>query len=197
MTRVMLLTFFGQPRWNPGTYPHESPATMTAPMVMLALGSVGAGAALSMGHNLQNWLEPVVGSHEAEHLIPAWIITAAALGVVAVGVVIAYRQYAMRAVADTAPQDVSVLTVAARNDLYGDAINEAAFMRTGQQLTKAMVVVDDKAIDGSVRGISALVSQFSDGLRGLQTGFARSYALSMLAGTALVTGVILISAMWR
>ncbi len=197
MTRVMLLTFFGQPRWNPGTHPHESPATMTAPMVLLALGSVGAGAALSMGHNLQNWLEPVVGSHEAEHLIPAWIITAAALGAVAVGVVIAYRQYAMRAVADTAPQDVSALTMAARNDLYGDAINEAAFMRTGQQLTKAMVVVDDKAIDGSVRGISALVSQFSDGLRGLQTGFARSYALSMLAGTALVTGVILISAMWR
>ena len=197
MTRVMLLTFFGQPRWNPGTHPHESPATMTAPMVLLALGSVGAGAALSMGHNLQNWLEPVVGSHEAEHLIPAWIITAAALGAVAVGVVIAYRQYAMRAVADTAPQDVSALTMAARNDLYGDAINEAAFMRTGQQLTRAMVVVDDKAIDGSVRGISALVSRFSDGLRGLQTGFARSYALSMLAGTALVTGVILLSAMWR
>jgi len=209
MTRVMLLTFFGQPRWNAplgaseasgegtATHPHESPATMTAPMVLLALGSVGAGAALSMGHNLQTWLEPVVGSHEAEHLIPAWIITAAALGAVAVGVVIAYRQYAMRAVADTAPQDVSALTVAARNDLYGDAINEAAFMRTGQQLTKAMVAVDDKAIDGSVRGISALVSQFSDGLRGLQTGFARSYALSMLAGTALVTGAILISAMWR
>ncbi|MFZ4373015.1 MAG: NADH-quinone oxidoreductase subunit L [Mycobacterium sp.] len=197
MTRVMLLTFFGQPRWAPGTHPHESPATMTAPMVLLALGSVGAGAALSMGHNLQTWLEPVVGSHEAEHLIPAWIITAAALSAVAVGVVIAYRQYAMRAVADTAPQDVSALTVAARNDLYGDAINEAAFMRTGQQLTKAMVAVDDRAIDGSVRGISALVSQFSDGLRGLQTGFARSYALSMLAGTALVTGAILISAMWR
>jgi NADH-quinone oxidoreductase subunit L len=197
MTRVMLLTFFGQPRWTPGTHPHESPATMTAPMVLLALGSVGAGAALSMGHNLQTWLEPVVGSHEAEHLIPAWIITAAALSAVAIGVVIAYRQYAMRAVADTAPQDVSALTVAARNDLYGDAINEAAFMRTGQQLTKAMVAVDDRAIDGSVRGISALVSQFSDGLRGLQTGFARSYALSMLAGTALVTGAILISAMWR
>ena len=209
MTRVMLLTFFGQPRWNaplgaseasgegPAIHPHESPATMTAPMVLLALGSVGAGAALSMGHNLQRWLEPVVGSHEAEHLIPAWIITAAALGAVAVGVAIAYRQYAMRAVADTAPQDVSALTVAARNDLYGDAINEAAFMRTGQRLTKAMVVVDDRAIDGSVRGISAGVSHFSDGLRGLQTGFARSYALSMLAGTALVTGVILISAMWR
>ena len=209
MTRVMLLTEEGQPRWNTplgaseasgegtATHPHESPATMTAPMILLALGSVGAGAALSMGHNLQTWLEPVVGSHEAEHLIPAWIITAAALGVVAVGVVIAYRQYAMRAVADTAPQDVSALTVAARNDLYGDAINEAAFMRTGQQLTRAMVAVDDKAIDGSVRGISALVSRLSDGLRGLQTGFARSYALSMLAGTALVTGVILISAMWR
>jgi NADH-quinone oxidoreductase subunit L len=170
---------------------------MTAPMVVLALGSVGAGALLSMGHRLQDWLEPVVGSHEAEHLIPAWAVTAAALSAIAIGVAIAYRQYAMRPVADSAPQDVSALTVAARRDLYGDAINEAAFMRPGQQLTRALVVVDDKAIEGSVAGLAATVSRSSDGLRGLQTGFARTYALSMLAGTALVAGVVLITAMWR
>jgi NADH-quinone oxidoreductase subunit L len=92
---------------------------------------------------------------------------------------------------------VSALTVAARRDLYGDAINEAAFMRPGQQLTRALVVVDDKAIEGSVAGLAATVSRSSDGLRGLQTGFARTYALSMLAGTALVAGVVLITAMWR
>jgi NADH-quinone oxidoreductase subunit L len=209
MTRVMLLTFFGTPRWKapPGAseasgestaiHPHESPAVMTAPMVVLALGSVGAGALLSMGHRLQDWLEPVVGSHEAEHLIPVWAVTAAALSAIAIGVAIAYRQYAMRPVADSAPQDVSALTVAARRDLYGDAINEAAFMRPGQQLTRALVVVDDKAIEGSVAGLAATVSRSSDGLRGLQTGFARTYALSMLAGTALVAGVVLITAMWR
>lgn len=209
MTRVMLLTFFGQPRWQAplgageasgeatAPHPHESPAAMTVPMVVLAIGSVGAGAVLSMGGRLQNWLEPVVGSHEAEHVIPAWVITAAALAAVAIGVVIAYRQYALRAVPQTAPQDVSALTVAARRDLYGDAVNEAAFMRPGQQLSRALMVVDEKVIEGSVGGAAALVTWFSDGLRGLQTGFARTYALSMLAGTALMAGAVLVTAMWR
>jgi len=209
MTRVMLLTFFGQPRWKaplaaseasgeaPATHPHESPAAMTVPMVVLAIGSVGAGAVLSMGHRLQTWLEPVVGSHEAEHVIPAWLITAAALAAVAIGVVIAYRQYALREVPETAPQDVSALTVAARRDLYGDAVNEAAFMRPGRQLSRALMVVDEKVVEGSVGGAAALVTRFSDGLRGLQTGFARTYALSMLAGTALVAGAVLLTAMWR
>jgi NADH-quinone oxidoreductase subunit L len=209
MTRVMLLTFFGKPRWKAplaaseaagegtATHPHESPAVMTVPMVVLAFGSIGAGAILSIGHRLQDWLEPVVGSHEAVHVIPAWVITAAALGAVAVGVAIAYRQYAMREVSETAPQDVSALTVAARRDLYGDAVNEAVFMRTGQRVTKAMTLVDDLVIEGSVGGAAALVTRFSDGLRGLQTGFARSYALSMLAGTALIAGAVLITAMWR
>jgi NADH-quinone oxidoreductase subunit L len=146
---------------------------------------------------LQNWLEPVVGSHEAEHAIPAWVITAAALAAVAIGVLIAYRQYALRTVPQTAPQDVSALTVAARRDLYGDAVNEAAFMRPGQQLSRALMVVDEKVIEGSVGGVTALVTRFSNGLRGLQTGFARSYALSMLAGTALVAGAVLLTAMWR
>ena len=197
MTRVMLLTFFGTPRWKPDTHPHESPAVMTAPMVVLALGSIGAGAVLSVGGRLRDWLEPVVGSHESEHAIPAWIITAAALGAVAVGVAIAYRQYAMRDVPEAAPQDVSALTVAARRDLYGDAVNEAVFMRTGQRVTKAMTLVDDVVIEGSMVGVAALVTRFSDGLRGLQTGFARTYALSMLAGTALIAGAVLITAMWR
>jgi NADH-quinone oxidoreductase subunit L len=213
MTRVMLMTFFGQARWKatlgageasgeapgeaPAMHPHESPVSMTAPMVVLALGSVGAGAVLSMGHRLQNWLEPVVGGHETEHIVPAWVITAAALAAVAIGVAIAYRQYAMRDIPETAPHDVSALTVAARRDLYGDAVNEAVFMRPGQRLSSALMVVDEKVIEGSVGGAAALVTRFSDGLRGLQTGFARSYALSMLAGTALVAGAVLLTAMWR
>ena len=170
---------------------------MTAPMVVLALGSIGAGAVLSIGHRLQNWLEPVVGHYEAEHAAPAWIITTAAMLAVAFGIAIAYRQYATRPVLRIAPQDVSALTVAARSDLYGDAFNEAVFMRTGQRMSKTLMVVDDVVVDGSVIGAAALVTRFSDGLRGLQTGFARTYALSMLAGTALIAGAVLITAMWR
>ena len=197
MTRVMLLTFFGERRWNPDTHPHESPASMTLPMVVLAVGSVGAGAVLAIGHTLTTWLEPVVGSHEAQHALPVWLTTALALGVVAVGVAIAYRQYATRAVPQTAPLDVSALTVAARRDLYGDALNEAVFMRSGQQFTKALVAIDDRVVEGSVGGLAAGVGRVSDGLRALQTGFARSYALAMLAGVGLFAGAILITAMWR
>jgi NADH-quinone oxidoreductase subunit L len=196
MTRVMLLTFFGERRWEPDTHPHESPRTMTLPMVVLAVGSVAAGAVLTIGHTLARWLEPVVGSHESEHAVPAWVTTALALTAVAVGVTIAYRMYAAT-VPRTAPQDVSLLTVAARRDLYGDAVNEAVFMRGGQHLTRAMVVTDDAVLDGSVNGLAGGVRRVSDGLRGLQTGFARSYALSMLAGAALVAGAVLLMTVWR
>ncbi len=200
MTRVMLLTFFGTARWTAkiaDKYPHESPPVMTAPMIVLAIGSVGAGAVLALGHTLARWLEPVVGTHEAHHAVPAWVTTVAALTAVAVGVVIAYRQYANRRVPQTAPQDVSALTVAARRDLYGDAVNEAVFERGGRQVTRTLVAVDDVAVEGAVSGLAAAVGRVSDGLRGLQTGFARSYALTMLAGAGLFAGAVLITAMWR
>ncbi|AKK26751.1 NADH-quinone oxidoreductase subunit L [Mycobacterium sp. EPa45] len=196
MTRVMLLTFFGQRRWKPDTHPHESPASMTAPMIILAVGSVGAGALLAIGNTLEHWLEPVVGSHHTEHVIPAWIITVTALGVVAIGIAVAYRQYANHRIPEAAPLEVSALTVAARKDLYGDAFNEVAFMRSGQELTKGLVVVDEKGVDGVTQGLAFLVGRISDRLRRLQTGFARSYALSMLAGTALVVAAVLFTA-WR
>ncbi len=201
MTRVMLLTFFGERRWarrdGQDAHPHESPAIMTAPMVVLAIGSVGAGAVLAVGHTLADWLEPVVGTAETHHIVPVWVTTALALAVVAAGVAIAYRQYAGHPVPTTAPQDVSALTMAARRDLYGDTVNEAVFMRGGQQATRALLVVDDTVIDGGVDGLAALVRRCSDGLRGLQTGFARSYALTMLAGAGLVVGAVLIAASWR
>ena len=200
MTRVMLLTFFGNARWTAkiaDKYPHESPPIMTAPMIVLAIGSVGAGALLTIGHTLQRWLEPVVGSHEAVHAVPVWVTTTAALTAVAIGVAIAYRRYATGPVAQTAPQDVSALTVAARRDLYGDAVNEAVFMRGGRQVTRAMVAVDDIALEGGVGGLTTGVGRVSDWLRGLQTGFARNYALTMLAGTALFAAAVLITAMWR
>ncbi len=200
MTRVMLLTFFGNARWTAkiaDKYPHESPPIMTAPMIVLAVGSVGAGALLTIGHTLARWLEPVVGSHETAHTVPAWVTTIAALTAVAVGVAIAYRQYATGPVPQTAPQDVSALTVAARHDLYGDAVNETVFMRGGSQVTTALVAVDDIALEGGADGLAGGIRRISDWLRGLQTGFARNYALTMLAGTGLFAGAVLIAAMWR
>ena len=195
MTRVMLLTFFGQKRWKPDTHPHESPGIMTAPMVVLAIGSVGAGALLALGGRLAQWLEPVVGEHHAHGSVPVWVMTAVTLSVVAVGVVIAWRMYAA-AVPETAPADVSALTLAARRDLYGDAFNENVLMRPGRRFTAETVVFDEAAVDGVGSGLATLVGRTSDVLRRVQTGFARSYALSMLAGAALVVAMIVAVNLW-
>ncbi|MFV0494623.1 NADH-quinone oxidoreductase subunit L [Mycobacterium sp.] len=198
MTRVMLMTFFGQKRWAQDAHPHESPALMTGPMILLAFGSVFAGGLFAIGGTLPHWLEPVVGAHEeAAHAIPAWVSTALALGVVAAGIAVAYRMYGGGAdIPRTAPVEVSALTRVARADVYGDAFNEEVFMRPGAQLTRAMVAVDNAGVDGSVNGLAALVSRLSNQLRAMQTGFARNYALSMLAGAALLAGALLVVNLW-
>ncbi|GAA1071015.1 NADH-quinone oxidoreductase subunit L [Tsukamurella spumae] len=192
MTRVMVLTFFGTPRWHEGTHPHESPGVMTAPMVVLAIGSIGAGAFLVIGSRITDFLAPAVGSApEAHHTIPAWAVTALVLGAVAIGVAVAIR--ATRTVPVHAPSDVGPVTRAARRDLYGDAVNEALFMRPGRAATAALVTVEHRGIDGAVDAIPAGVHLGSLLLRRSQTGFARSYALTMLAGTAVLIGA---AAVW-
>ena len=198
MTRVMLMTFFGEKRWAPGTHPHEAPALMTWPMILLAFGSVFSGFLFTFGDSLPHWLEPVVGAHlETEAAAPAGAVSAVALAVVAVGVVVAYRMYGGKVeIPSVAPVQVSVLTTAARNDLYGDAFNEEVFMRPGAELTDALVEVDNAGVDGSVNALAALVGRTSNRLREMQTGFARNYALSMLTGAALVAAAILAVKLW-
>ncbi|CAG7604684.1 NADH-quinone oxidoreductase subunit L [Rhodococcus opacus] len=202
MTRVMLMTFFGQPRWASGASdargdvpvadPHESPGVMTVPMILLAVGSVAAGALLAVGSSLQHWLEPVVGAHHGEPALPVWAITALTLVVVLAGVAVAYRQYARQPIPEVAPAKVTAFTAAARKDLYGDAFNEAALMRPGQELTRTLVTVDGRGVDGAVNGFAALVGGTSMRVRRLQTGFVRSYALFMFAGAALLVATMLV-----
>ena len=197
MTRVMLMTFFGEKRWAADAdghepHPHESPSSMTLPMIVLAFGSVGAGALFSVGSSFVNWLTPVVGHDEGK--LPAGLTSATVsgitLGVVAVGVAYAWFKYGTRPVPAVAPAG-SFITVAARKDLYGDAFNEVAFMRTGQYLTRTLVYTDNKGVDGAVNGLAALIGGTSGRLRRLQNGFVRSYALSMFGGAALITAAIL------
>ncbi|ACY19725.1 proton-translocating NADH-quinone oxidoreductase, chain L [Gordonia bronchialis DSM 43247] len=209
MTRVVILTFFGEKRWHDGTdapapHPHESPSVMTAPMVLIAIGSVASGFFLAFGGALEHWLEPVVaagseasgagvtGEDHAELGIPVWAMTVIILVVVAVGVGIAYWQYATRAVPEIAPDDVSALTVAARRDLYGDAANEALLMRPGQHVTAGLVEVENSGVDGLTSGVGAGIAGLSERIRGWQSGYVRSYALSMFAGAAVITALVMV-----
>jgi NADH-quinone oxidoreductase subunit L len=201
MTRVMIMTFFGQRRWVPDAegrepHPHESPALMTVPMVLLAFGSVFAGAALSLGGTLQDWLQPVVGpaaetAHAVHHVVAPAVLIPVTLAVVATGIAVAYLQYARTAVPRVAPAG-SPLTYVARRDLMQDAFNESVFMRPGQYLTRLLVFADNRLVDGLVNGFAALIGGTSARLRRLQTGFVRSYALSMFGGAALVMAALLL-----
>ena len=196
MTRVMIMTFFGSPRWDSEAHPHESPSIMTAPMVVLAIGSVGAGALFTIGGSLKNWLEPVFGEAEEAHALPAWVVTALAIAVVAAGVALAYDRYARHSVPATAPETVSALTVAARHDLYGDAVNEAVLMRPGIRATELLRRFDDSVVSGSTRAVASAVAKVSTQVRHSQTGYVRSYALTMLAGSALLIATMVAVMLW-
>ncbi len=187
MTRVMILTFTGKARWDEEAHPHESPLLMWLPMAILAIGSVSSGYLLSHGDALVNWLAPLFEHHgEHEELLAPIVVSAMALGMVAIGVAIAFLKYARQEVAAIAPENVSVFTKIAREDLMQDRFNEAVFMRPGQQLTQVLVKTDEAVIDGTVRGVGQLAMTSSSLLRGVQSGFVRSYAALIFVGAALL-----------
>ncbi|MCU1674781.1 MAG: nuoL [Frankiales bacterium] len=193
MTRLMAMTFFGQKRWTQDAHPHESPLTMTVPMIILAVGSVVSGFLLTRGGGLQHWLEPSVGKGEEVglHTINPSVVTALTLLVVLGGATAAFVQFGRRAVPTTPPVAVTPVTVAARKNLYFDSLNESVLMRPGQYLTRALVFLDNRGIDGAVNGLAAGIGGGSGRLRRTQTGFVRSYALSMFGGAALVVAGLL------
>jgi NADH-quinone oxidoreductase subunit L len=190
MTRLMFMTFAGERRWDDKVHPHEAPPVMTGPMIVLAIGSVCAGGFLILSNRLLNFLGPVTGVPPTSHGIwtPAGI---AALGLVVVGIGIAWLLFGRREVPVVAPAG-SPVTVAARKDLYGDAVNESLLMRPGQWLTRLSVYFDNRGVDGLVNTVAATFGGSSGRLRRVQSGFVRSYALSMLVGAVLLVGAFLL-----
>ena len=197
MTRVMILTFTGTKRWDDDAHPHESPILMWLPMAILAIGSVVSGFLFTRGDALVHWLEPVVAAHEhGEHseLLPPIVVSGIALTIVLIGISIAVMMYVRRPVENVAPEDVSALTKIVRQDLLQDAANEAIFMRPGQALTKTLIAVDEKVIDGAVHGVGAMAVGSGAGLRETQTGYVRSYSALILVGAAaIVLGIWVIT----
>ncbi|APU41623.1 MULTISPECIES: NADH-quinone oxidoreductase subunit L [unclassified Streptomyces] len=196
MTRVMLLTFFGEKRWQPDAdghepHPHESPKSMTIPMVILAFGSVFAGGFFEIGERFLTWLEPVTGYSHGNPPVSAMTVTAATMVMLLAGVGTAWAMYGKRPVPVVAPRG-SFLTRAARRDLYQDDFNHVVLVRGGEHLTRSLVYVDHSLVDGVVNGTAASVGGLSGRLRKLQNGYARSYAVSMFGGTAILIAATLL-----
>ncbi|MBT2390849.1 NADH-quinone oxidoreductase subunit L [Streptomyces sp. ISL-1] len=211
MTRVMLLTFFGEKRWQPAPdpdkapsvepgievhpgempHPHESPKSMTIPMVVLAFGSVFAGGLFSLNDSFVNWLKPVTEFEHGHPPISATVITSATVVALVIGLGIAYVQYGRRPVPTLAPRG-SLLTRAARRDLLQDDFNHVVLVRGGEHLTRSLVYVDHTLVDGVVNGTAASFGGLSGRLRKLQNGYARTYAVSMFGGTAVLIAATLL-----
>ncbi|HBO54446.1 MAG TPA: NADH-quinone oxidoreductase subunit L [Janibacter terrae] len=192
MSRLFFMTFHGKRRWTDDVHPHESPLTMTIPMMVLAVGSAFLGLVLATVAPISTWLEPVLGHVEHhEPVLPVPVIMAGTLLVVAVGAVWAWLVYGRGEVPQVAPEG-SALTRAARRDLYQDEANEVLLQWPGIGLTRGLVSVDADGVDGAgVGGLSRSVQRSSAWLRRSQNGYARSYALTMLSGV-----VVFLAAMW-
>lgn len=196
MTRVMLMTFFGEKRWQPDAegnepHPHESPKSMTIPMIVLAFGSVFAGGLFSLGDSFIKWLEPVTAFEHGHSPLSAAVVTSATVVVLLIGVGLAWLQYGRKPVPVVAPRG-SLLTRAARRDLGQDDFNHVVLVRGGEHLTRSLVYVDHTLVDGVVNGTAASVGGLSGRLRKLQTGYARTYAVSMFGGTAVLIAATLL-----
>jgi NADH-quinone oxidoreductase subunit L len=191
MTRLMLMTFFTDKRWAEGVHPHESPKVMTAPLVVLAALSVFGGVML-IGDWIVDFLEPVTGTVPAESPpIPALAISAIVVVIVAVGVGVAWYFVGRREVPRAAPEDVSWPVLAARAELYGNEINDGLVVRPGGDLVTGLTLFDRHVVDGVVEGTALGAVGTGLVLRLTQTGFVRSYALSLLAGAVLVVVALL------
>ena len=195
MSRLFFMTFEGQKRWSKTKdggeqHPHESPALMTWPMIVLAAGSVGLGLILSRVGFVE-WLEPSVGHTEHhEPVLAVPILIALTLIAVALGLVLAWRRYAVSTVPVTPPLGTA-LTRAARVDLYQDTVNDALLVAPGQYLTRSLVYGDKAVVDGAVTGIGRATVAVGDLVRRAQNGFARSYAAVMVVGVVVLAIVVL------
>ena len=195
MSRLFFMTFHGKARWTTEAegspvHPHESGALMTVPMIILAVGAVILGAALSIGNTFVNWLAPSIGHLEHGHpVMNEYVIQGATLALVIIGALIAWMKYGRDEVPTSVPAG-NALTEAARRDLYQDTVNETLFMMPAKGLVTVATVGDASAIDGALNGLGA-GSQLLGRLVGVtQNGLVRTYAAYILGGVILALVIV-------
>ena len=152
-----------------------------------------AGLFFASGDRLVTFLSPSLGElAEAEStVLPHALIPVLTVGISALGVLVAWLLVGRKPVPVQRPERVSGVVRAAREDLYSNKINELLAVRPAFGLSRAAVAFDRSGVDGAVSGIAQLFNAGSLRMRRLQTGFVRSYALSILFGGIVVIAALL------
>jgi len=190
MSRLFVLTFRGTERFREVTHghdPHESPWVMTLPLVVLAVLSV-LGGLLDLpwahGRSLAGFLAPVLGyvpRVAAASTGAQWGLAAVDVAAAVFGLLAAFSIW--KDITESSRYESSFLEhVWHWDDLYDATI--------GRPLTEAAVfsdeVLEPQVIDGAVTGVAVATRNSAEGLRKLQSGFARQYALAMVLGFAVI-----------
>jgi NADH-quinone oxidoreductase subunit L len=194
MFRQLFMVFHGGSRADPRrqAHLHESPAVMTVPLMILAVGSIFSGwlgaPEYLWGSRWDHWLEPVFrGAHEVHHGAVETEITLMALTlvIVAAGIALAYVKYGRpRPAVDQGAGTGGILYRISLNKYYVDEIYDGLLVRPFTLISDWLArVFDPGVIDGIVNGVGAGARDASSIWRALQTGNVQHYVMGILAGT--------------
>jgi NADH-quinone oxidoreductase subunit L len=198
MSRLYLRVFEGPTRYPEGEHPHEGPWTMTVPLVVLAVFSVGAGL-LNLPGNLafEHFLEPALGHFEVPHGLTAFLLAGLALAVGFIGIGTAHSVYLTpggeRLRSRIRPDGFVGRAVGlARNKFWVDEVYGDLVVMPGKHLAYfSAYTIDAKGFDGIVNGSGKFVGFLSETFRKVQTGYIRTYGLVFLAGVVVVVGLMI------
>jgi NADH-quinone oxidoreductase subunit L len=198
--RMIFLAFLGAPRMSKEVahHVHESPPTMTVPLVVLAALTIMAGWVLGVpsdeGTRFQRLLAPVFALHAGEHGgATAIMLLILSVIVVFAGIVLAWLLYGAAPVrADEIGRSRTVVQRLLLNAWYVDWLYDRAIVRPLFALSDFFArIFDTRVVDGAVNGLGRSVVAWAQSLRRLQTGYVVNYALTMLAGAVAIVGFLL------
>jgi len=201
MTRLFVLTFYGEDRWKKAsagaghgsgeTAPHESPWVMALPLVVLAALALVGGLLDLPGHlsfDPLGWLAPVFGTalYQAHQSGSTQWVLAVVDAVVAVGGLgVSYALWGRRV------DNPALEPVVLQKSYFIDEIYDTAIGRPAESFARLAAVFDTKVIDGAVNGVARLARGVGGGLRRIQTGFVRQYALGIVVGAVALLAYML------
>jgi NADH-quinone oxidoreductase subunit L len=215
MWRLMGKTFYGESRVDPHVEPHvhESPWTMTLPLILLAIPSALLGIAIGLplgASTIKHWLEPVFieselyqhGEAAAYQLfgVDGYLILSsvfiATLGLVA-GIYlfgIGKRRVKQERIDGLVSSNGATrfLYRASLNKWWFDELNDLLFIRIGGRVAAALWWFDTRIVDGVVNGIGRVVKDLGGALRRIQTGRVQNYALGIAIGLLVMAGSFLV-----
>jgi NADH-quinone oxidoreductase subunit L len=201
MSRWFFLIFLGEPRYGRDIHPHESPPSMTVPLVVLGVLSAIGGLVLNPVHSgpLYNFLAPVSADIDALGFEPAGGLTEPILIPIAIvaallGIGLAYLAYVRRDVSQgrMAEPVRGVGAELMERKFYVDELYETVFVRAGGRVADALVWFDTRIIDGAVNGAGAASMAVGRVTRRVQTGLVRGYVGAFVAGALVLVVALLI-----